>query len=308
MTDDARGLDGQSLTPSDSGSLNSSVADAFESPAVGIAICDDQLRYVSVNHALAAMNGIPAEAHIGKTVHEVIGSVASTVELMLRSVLFTGQSILDVEIRGNLPTRNSVGYWIEHYFPVRYANGAVEQVGVVVVEITGQRRLGNYILALMGDTPRTREKVTRRGMPYRAEKKSVELWSGSIESVEKLVREGLKNSHKLQPPAQTPKMSDLITHQRVRIPYAPSATTNEPHRRNHGSTPIGSNSANPLSPREIEIVRLLAKGNGNKEISAALNISVKTAESYRAKIMLKLQIHSLSGLVLYAVRCGLVQL
>ena len=240
---------------------------------------------------------------------EVIGSVASTVELMLRSVLFTGQSILDVEIRGNLPTRNSDGYWIQHYFPIRYANGEVEQVGVVVVEITGLRRLGNYILALMGDTPRTREKnVTRLGMPCGPEKKSVELWSGSIESVENLVREGLKNSHKLQPPAQTPKMSDVITRQRVRIPYAPSSTTNEPHRHNHGSTPIGSNSANPLSPREIEIVRLLAKGNGNKEISAALNISVKTAESYRAKIMLKLQIHSLSGLVLYAVRCGLVQL
>jgi|GEM_PF-1351323 len=306
LTDDASGLDKQSIAPSDSGNLNSSVAGASESPAVGIAICDDQLRYVSVNPALAAMNGIPVEVHIGKTVREVIGSVAPTVELMLRSVLITGQSILNAEIRGYLPTRNGEGCWIEHYFPVRYAHGGVKQVGVVVVEITGLRRLENCILALMGNTPRTGEQPTRLGMAYGAEKESVELWSGSIESVENLVREGLKNSHLLQPPMQTPKMGDVVMHQRVRLPYVPSAIPSEPYRNIHGSIPTGSNCAKPLSPREIEIVQLLAKGNGNKEISTALKISVKTVETYRAKIMLKLQIHSLSDLVLYAVRCGLV--
>jgi DNA-binding CsgD family transcriptional regulator len=308
LTDDARGLDKQSFTPSNSGNLKSSVAGASESPpAVGIAICDDQLRYVSVNQALAAMNGIPAKLHIGKTVREVIGSVASSVELMLRSVLFNGQSILNVEIRGNLPTRITEGYWIEHYFPVGYANGAVEQVGVVVVEITGLRRLENCILALVGDTPHPREQVKRLGMPYGPEKKSVGLCSGSIEAVENLIREGLKNSPRLQPPTQPPKMADTVTHQRVLLPYAPSAAPNKPYRCNHGSTPTGSIGAKPLSPRELQVVQLLAKGNGNKEISTALNISAKTVETYRAKIMLKLQIRSLSDLVLYAARCGLVK-
>lgn len=307
MTDDARGLDKQSLTPSGSGNLNSSVAGAFESPAVGIAICDDQLRYVSVNPALAAMNGIPAEVHIGKTVREVIGSVASTVELMLRSVLFTGQSILNAEIRGNLPTRNTEGYWIEHYFPVR-SIGGVKQVGVVVVEITGLRRLENCILALtMDNTSRTREQPTRLGMPYELDKESVELWSGSIESVENLICEGLKNSHTLERRAQAPNTGEMITHQRVSLHNAPSAIPNEPYSANHGLTPAGSNGAKPLSPREIQLVELLARGNGNKEISTALDISVKTVEAYRAKIMLKLQIHSLTDLVLYAVRCGLVK-
>ena len=307
MSDDARSLDRQSLTPSDSGNLNSSVARASESPTVGIAICDDQLRYVSVNQALAAMNGILAELHIGKTVREVLGSVASSVELMLQSVLFNGQSILNVEIRGNLPTRNAEGYWIEHYFPVRCANGRVDQVGVVVVEITGLRRLENCILALVGDAPRTKEQVKRLGMPYEPEKKSVELWSGSIELVENLVREGLKNSHKLQPTMQPTKTGDVVAHQPVSLRCAPSATPNKSYKHNHSSIPTGSTSAKPLSLREVQIVQLLAQGNGNKEISTALNISVKTAESYRAKIMLKLQLHSLSALVLYAVRCGLVK-
>jgi DNA-binding CsgD family transcriptional regulator len=252
------------------------------------------------------MNGIPAVVHIGKTVREIIGSVASTVELMMRSVLFTGQSILNVEIRGNLPTRIAEGYWIEHYFPVRNANGE-GQVGVVVVEITGLRRLENCILALLGSAPRTKEQLTYLGKPYELEKESVELWRGSIESMENSVREGLQNSYKLKPPAQTPNTGDVVTHQRVNLPYAPSATPNKSYKHNHGSIPTGSTGAKPLSPREVQIVQLLAEGNGNKEISTSLNISVKTAESYRAKIMLKLQIHSLSGLVLYAVRCGLVK-
>jgi PAS domain S-box-containing protein len=306
LTDDARDLDKQSPTPGDSGNLNSSVAGASsDSPAVGIAICDDQLRYVSVNHALAAMNGIPAEVHIGKTVREVIGKVASSVESMLRCVLFNGESILNAEIRGYLPTRDGEGCWIEHYFPVRYANGGVKQVGVVVVEITALRRLEDCILALTGSTGRMREQPTDFGMPYGLKKASAALGSGSIESVENLIREGLKNPHKLQPPAQN--IANAVTPQRVRLPYAPSAIPNETYRHNHGLTPTGSNGAKQLSPRETQLVQLLAKGRSNKEISTACKISVKTVEAHRARLMLKLQIHSLSDLVLYAVRCGLVK-
>jgi DNA-binding NarL/FixJ family response regulator len=57
-----------------------------------------------------------------------------------------------------------------------------------------------------------------------------------------------------------------------------------------------------ITPREIEIVRLLAEGRTNKEIAAKLAISVRTAESHRSKIMLKLDIHSLAELIYYAMR------
>lgn len=307
MTDDARGLDKQSFNSSDAGNLNSSVAGASESAAIGIAICDDQLRYVSVNHVLAAMNGIPAEVHIGKTVREVIGSLASTVELMMNSVLVTGQSILNAEIGGELPTRDAEGYWIENYFPVRDSAGRVRQVGVMVVEITGLRRLENCIRTLMGNAPHTRGQFPFLGMPYGLEKESFELWRGSIEMVENSVQETLKNFHKFQLPTQMPNLVDGVTQQRVRLANAPSSIPDEPYRHNRGLSPTGSSTAKPLSPREIEMVQLLAKGNSNKEISKALKISVKTVEAYRARIMLKLQVHSLSNLVLYAVRRGLVE-
>jgi DNA-binding NarL/FixJ family response regulator len=62
-----------------------------------------------------------------------------------------------------------------------------------------------------------------------------------------------------------------------------------------------------LSPREREIVRLLAQGRSNKEVASGLNLSVKTVESHRTNVMRKLGVHSVAGLVRFAVREGLVE-
>jgi len=59
---------------------------------------------------------------------------------------------------------------------------------------------------------------------------------------------------------------------------------------------------NRLTSREREIVQLLAEGRSSKEVARSLGISVKTAETHRANIMRKLEIHSVSELVRYAVR------
>jgi DNA-binding NarL/FixJ family response regulator len=62
-----------------------------------------------------------------------------------------------------------------------------------------------------------------------------------------------------------------------------------------------------LTPREREIVQLLAEGKSTKEVACHLDLSVKTAETHRSNIMRKLDLHSVSGLVLYAVRNNMVQ-
>jgi DNA-binding NarL/FixJ family response regulator len=61
-----------------------------------------------------------------------------------------------------------------------------------------------------------------------------------------------------------------------------------------------------LTPREREIVQLLAEGKSTKEVAVSLGLSVKTAETHRSNIMRKLQLHSVSDLVLYAVRNNIV--
>jgi two-component system response regulator NreC len=62
-----------------------------------------------------------------------------------------------------------------------------------------------------------------------------------------------------------------------------------------------------LTSREREVVQLLAEGKSTKEVACQLNLSVKTAETHRSNIMRKLGLHSVSELVLYAVRNGIVQ-
>lgn len=62
-----------------------------------------------------------------------------------------------------------------------------------------------------------------------------------------------------------------------------------------------------VTPREREIIQSLCEGNTNKETAARLNISVKTVEAHRLNIMRKLRLSSLSHLVRYAIREGIVE-
>lgn len=63
-----------------------------------------------------------------------------------------------------------------------------------------------------------------------------------------------------------------------------------------------------LSPREREVLQLLAEGKGTKEIAAKLNVSVKTIETHRKRIMNRLNIHSIAELTKYAIKEGLTNL
>jgi DNA-binding NarL/FixJ family response regulator len=63
----------------------------------------------------------------------------------------------------------------------------------------------------------------------------------------------------------------------------------------------------PLTPRERQVLQLIAEGKTTREIAQTLGVSVKTAESHRSRIMKKLRIRSTAGLVRYAIRRGLIQ-
>jgi DNA-binding NarL/FixJ family response regulator len=85
----------------------------------------------------------------------------------------------------------------------------------------------------------------------------------------------------------TPKVWEIVTQGFLK------ARSQHPHGERAGAR---------TTPRETEIIRLLADGKSNKEIAEQLGISVRTVETHRAKIMLKLGFHSLAELIHYALR------
>ena len=138
------------------------VAAFFNAPTVGLGICDDELRYQTVNDALAAMNGIPAEAHLGRTLREVLHGAAEDIERAVRRVLDTGEPVVNFELSLQLRTRAAPGHWIVNYFPLLDRAGRVRQVGFIVVEVTTQKELEESLRNLARKLLRTRDEEQRR--------------------------------------------------------------------------------------------------------------------------------------------------
>jgi len=106
----------------------------------GVAVLDTGLRYVYVNPALAASNGLPAAEHLGRSVREVLPQVAPRIEALMQQVLRSGESVLDEFVSGETPgpagRRRS---WLASYHP--YVDPMGRQTGIlaVVQDVTEQR-------------------------------------------------------------------------------------------------------------------------------------------------------------------------
>jgi PAS domain S-box-containing protein len=112
----------------------------FASAPIALGFWDADLRYVRVNPALAALNGLPPEAHRGRTILEVIPDVGREVEPLARRALETGEAAVGVHVSGATPfDPYTLRNWIVTYFPVRAGDGEIVGVGAVVEEITERR-------------------------------------------------------------------------------------------------------------------------------------------------------------------------
>lgn len=77
-------------------------------------------------------------------------------------------------------------------------------------------------------------------------------------------------------------------------------------QRNSAELDAGDNPVEILTPRQREILQLVAEGRSTKEVASLLTLSIKTVEAHRSQIMERLDIHDLPGLVRFAIRTGLV--
>jgi two-component system response regulator NreC len=80
------------------------------------------------------------------------------------------------------------------------------------------------------------------------------------------------------------------------------------HALVHACVAGESGPSDPLNLRERQVLQLVAEGKSTKDVAVVLDLTVKTAEYYRSRVMTKLAIHNVAGLVLYALRNGVVDL
>src|SRR3954447_2542975 len=113
----------------------------FTTAPVGLALVDQEGRFVRVNDALAEINGRPAAEHLGRTLPEVVGPEGERFVPLLREVLDEGRSLIDMELSGESPAYpGQKRHWLASYTPVRSSDGVVVGASAAVIDVTERRR------------------------------------------------------------------------------------------------------------------------------------------------------------------------
>ena len=102
-------------------------------------------------------------------------------------------------------------------------------------------------------------------------------------------------------------LTALSNNERYLSPAIAHTVINQALTRNQKLQPEPVDSHN-LTPRQLEILRLIVRGKSTREIANGLGLSIKTVETHRSQIMKRLQIYDVAGLVLFAVREQIISL
>src|SRR5919109_508778 len=113
----------------------------YASAPVGLCFVDRELRYVSINDALAQMNGRSPDYFLGKTVREAIPELADTIEAHCRRAIDTGHPVIDEDVQGIIPGHpKERRYSLCSYYPVHNDSDELLGVNVAVQDITRRKQ------------------------------------------------------------------------------------------------------------------------------------------------------------------------
>jgi len=113
----------------------------YDAAPLGMCTFDEDLRLVRINGRLAAMNGLPAAQHVGRTAAEVLPALANAAVKLAQAVLRTGLPIRH-EVCRETPAQPGVQrVWDESWYPLKDSSGAVLEIGVMVDDITERRQI-----------------------------------------------------------------------------------------------------------------------------------------------------------------------
>ena len=116
---------------------------------VGLAFFDRDVRFIRINHCLAEFNGIPREAHLGRSLRDLLPEIAETVEPIVLQVFETGRPFTGMEFQATRPAQpGELRSWLDSFYPVLDLDGTVISVGATVTEITEQKQAEEALAAL----------------------------------------------------------------------------------------------------------------------------------------------------------------
>jgi len=113
----------------------------YRTAPIGLALVDQNLKYVRVNDALAANNGIPASEHIGRQLRQIIPDAAATVEPLYRQVLESGLPLIGVELQTAIQAQPGVVRdFLTSYYPLLGEDGVPRGVNTIMLDVTERKR------------------------------------------------------------------------------------------------------------------------------------------------------------------------
>jgi PAS domain S-box-containing protein len=113
----------------------------YDNAPVGLAILDRDMRYIRVNNRFAEMDGMPAEEHVGKTVREVVPTLAEQAEELPRKIIKSGEAVRNIEFSGE--TASCPGEkrtWLESWIPIKDLLGEVTSLYVMAEDVTERKK------------------------------------------------------------------------------------------------------------------------------------------------------------------------
>ncbi len=172
------------------------LATIFETSPVGIALLDAEQRFLAINEALAQINGLAKEHHLGRSVVELFGQSDPNLVAVIEDIYTTGNNFICPNLAINAPGRSdrSPGYYNVYYLPTTNSSHQVEELLAYVVDVTervklerGQRFLSeaSAVLAFSLDYQQTLERVAQLVVPELADWCTVHIVEedGSIEQI-----------------------------------------------------------------------------------------------------------------------------
>ncbi|GAB5534063.1 MAG: hypothetical protein Rubg2KO_03120 [Rubricoccaceae bacterium] len=113
----------------------------YDSAPIGLAYLDTSLRYRRINDALADMNGLSVEDHIGQRPRDLLPELAETVEPLFRQIVETGNPVVDIKVEGTTPRDpDDLRTWLCSYVPDVGPEGDVLGISLVVRDVTERTR------------------------------------------------------------------------------------------------------------------------------------------------------------------------